>query len=105
MADDLATRLAAALDRAETEARAVAQGFTEALDDMVSMSGGHNDVAEFAKSYGPTFVLRLIERDRALVALYCGTVPNPAAGMDAIALVIRQIEQAIALWESVYSGT
>lgn len=102
---DLATRLAAALDRAEAFARETAPGFTEALDIMATMSGGHDDIAGFASDWGPDAVLRLIERDRALVALYRDTVPNPAAGMDAIALVVRQVEQAVAFWDGVHSGT
>lgn len=67
MADDFAVRLVAALDRAETEARDVSPRFTGALNDMVSMSGGHNDIAEFALNWNPSVVLRLIERDRTLL--------------------------------------
>lgn len=80
MADDLATRLAAALDPAEAEART-----------------GGSDIT-------PDFLLRLVERDRALAALYRDVIAVPASA-DAVALVTRQVDRAVAFWEEVPSGT
>lgn len=113
MADDLSTRLAAALDRAETEARNVAPGFAEALDIMVTMSGGHDDIAEFASDWGPGAALRLIERDRALLAELADAEACLADPTSALAESIKlarwhrakatrvEVERAAAFWSPV----